>query len=111
MIINKQLPEDPNYYNDWDDFENQFSQEAKFICNVFANICKTHNIIYGKQTLMDILNKSIPIQFPNLKIEFQSKFSDKRMDAVLGIGLWKIIDLDTNSWKWEIYEGKKYTKV
>lgn len=33
------------------------------------------------------------------------------MDAVLGIGLWKAVDLDNDSWKWEIHEGKKYTKV
>jgi hypothetical protein len=111
MIINKQLPEDPDYYNDWDNFDKKFPYEANFICEVFANICKTHNIIYGKPTLMDILNKTIPVKFPNLKRNFQLNFPNKNMDAVLGIGLWKIVDLDTNSWKWEIYEGKRYVKI
>ena len=53
--------------------------------------------IYGKPTLMNILNKIIPIQFPNLKIQFKNCFPNKRMDAVLGIGLWKIIDLSNFS--------------
>jgi hypothetical protein len=60
---------------------------------------------------MDILNKTIPVKFPNLKREFRLKFITKNMDAVLGIGLWKAVDLDNDSWKWEIHEEKKYTKV
>jgi hypothetical protein len=111
MIINKQLPEDPDYYNDWDNFEKVFPEEAIFICGKFVNICKTQKIILGKPTLMDILNKTIPAKFPNLKNNFKLKFPNKNMDAVLGIGLWKTIDLDNDSWKWEIYEGKKYIKV
>jgi hypothetical protein len=59
---------------------------------------------------MHILNKIIPGTFPSLKENFKQTFPLKKMDAVLGIGLWKAIDLQKTTWCWEIYQGKRYVK-
>jgi hypothetical protein len=112
MINNKNLSNDPTYYPDWDIFEVKFPKEAIFICGEFAKICGTQSIIYGKSTVMTILNKIIPDNFPNLIRDFENVFPTKKIEAILGIGLWKTVDSDTNSWKWKKnYNEKKYIKI
>jgi hypothetical protein len=56
MIINKQMPEYPNYYMNWDYFKQRFPQETDFIYAEFVKICRSHNVVFGKPVLMDILN-------------------------------------------------------
>jgi hypothetical protein len=117
MIVNK-MPNDPLYYKDWDIFAGEFPQETAFICAEFKNLCKLKRQITGKSELMNILNNSLREKFPCLWDSFQRKFPRDRLDRYLGIGLWNIIELDSNQWKWDaiydqkgIFQTKIYTKI
>jgi hypothetical protein len=117
MIVNKKLQNDPPYYKKWDDFKGNFSQEASFICGEFNRLCKTKRQIIGRDDLIYILETSIPKIFPSIKTEFKRIFPNYKLDEVLGIGLWKIVDADENNWRWENYpntdcfQTKIYTRV
>jgi hypothetical protein len=112
MIINK-MPNDPPYYKDWDIFTKIFPKETAFICDEFINLCKSKRQINGRKELIYILNNSLRKKYPYLWESFQKEFPEDRLDRYLGIGLWNIIELDSNNWKWNaIYEkGQFQTKV
>jgi hypothetical protein len=100
MIKNKYLLTDPNYYIKWDNFVAKFPQEAAFIVGKFNNLCKQKNKLYGKTEIMNILNKLLPMSFPQLKINFEKEFPYEELDAVLGVGLWHCVDSDSGEWFW-----------
>lgn len=110
MIVNKKnLPRDPEHFVDWELFWLEFPEEAGVICKEFINICRSSNKIDGKSTLMYVLNNTIPQSFPGLNNSFRQKFPDKKIDMVLGIGLWKIVDMVVSLWKYkEIGKNKLY---
>ena len=117
MIVNKR-PNDPSYYADWDDFAGKFPSETSFICEEFCKLCSLKKQIIGKPELMNILNNLIPIEFPHLKANFQKEFPEERLDRYLGIGLWNIIEADSNQWEWEdirdqngVFQTKLYRKI
>ena len=113
MIINK-MPNDPPYYEDWDVFMEKFPKETAFICEEFKKLCEFKKQITGKSELMNILNNSLRKKFPYLWDSFQKEFLEDRLDRYLGIGLWNIIELDNNQWKWDnIYDknGTFQTKI
>jgi hypothetical protein len=111
MIIGKQFTVDPNYYQQWDDFKKAFPTEASIIFAEFDKICKASTVIEGKYTVKDILNNFIPAKFPKLNEDFTTTFPNNNIAAVLGIGLWKVLDKDTAKWEWDEISGvKRYTR-
>jgi hypothetical protein len=108
MIENKKLIKDPLYYKDWDEFKKSFPQEAIFIFGGLVNLCENNDQIIGKSVVKIILD-NLSTKFKN---DFKKIFPEKNLAAVLGIGLWKAIDKDKSSWKFEdTSQEKKYTKT